>query len=107
MYHLHLRKRKMGAVEPYPARSFGKRALDFCVYAAGILGPVMSLPQVILVYVGQDVAGISVISWLGWAILDIPFIIYGFAHKERPIIITYTLWMLINLSVAIGAVIYG
>ncbi|MEK7107430.1 MAG: hypothetical protein AAB899_04570, partial [Patescibacteria group bacterium] len=78
-----------------------------CVYTAGILGPVISLPQVIIVYVGQDVAGISVISWLGWAILDIPFIIYGFAHKERPIIITYTLWMMINLSVAIGAVIYG
>jgi len=97
----------MGAVEPYPARTFGRRFLDVTVYAAGILGPVMSLPQVILVYVGQDVAGISVISWLGWAILDIPFIIYGFAHKERPIIITYTLWMLINLSVAIGAVIYG
>ena len=107
MLHLHLRKRMAGNIEPYPARTFGRRFLDVTVYAAGILGPVMSLPQVILVYVGQDVAGISVISWLGWAILDIPFIIYGFAHKERPIIITYTLWMLINLSVAIGAVIYG
>ena len=95
------------AVEPYPARTFGKRFLDVAVYVAGILGPAMSLPQVILVYVGQDVAGISVISWFGWAILDIPFIIYGFAHKERPIVITYTLWMLINLSVAIGAIIYG
>ena len=107
MLHLHLRKRMTDAVEPYPARTFGKRFLDVAVYVAGILGPAMSLPQVILVYVGQDVAGISVISWFGWAILDIPFIIYGFAHKERPIIVTYTLWMIINLSVAIRAIIYG
>jgi len=96
-----------GDVEPYPAHTLGKRFLDVAVYIAGILGPIMSLPQVILVYVGQDVAGISVISWLGWAILDIPFIIYGFAHKERPIIVTYTLWMMINLSVAIGVIIFG
>lgn len=67
----------------------------------------MALPQVALVYVGRDVAGISVVSWLGWAILDIPWIIYGFVHKERPIIITYTLWMAINFSIVIGAIIYG
>jgi len=95
-----------GDVEPYPALSPWKRLLDTIVYAAGIIGPIIALPQVILVYVGQDVAGISVISWLGWAILDIPWIVYGFAHKERPIIITYTLWMVINLSVVTGVIIY-
>src|SRR3990167_1939878 len=107
MLHFHLRKRMTGDVEPYPALSPWKRLLGTIVYAAGIIGPIIALPQVILVYVGQDVAGISVISWLGWAILDIPWIVYGFVHKERPIIITYTLWMIINFSVAIGAVIYG
>jgi len=107
MLHLHLHKRMKRATEPYPAQSSLKGLLDTVVYAAGIIGPIMALPQVLLVYVGQDATGLSPITWFGWAVLDIPWIIYGLVHKERPIMITYTLWMVINLSVAIGAVIYG
>jgi uncharacterized protein with PQ loop repeat len=107
LHHLHLRKRKIKGLEPYPARSAGMRMLDAAVYIAGIIGPLMALPQVILVYVGQDATGLSPVSWFAWAILDIPWILYGFVHKERPIIIAYTLWLLINLSVGIGAIIYG
>ena len=106
MHHLHLHKRMRTATEPYPASSKWKRILDALVYSAGIIGPVAAFPQLILIYAGQDASGVSAVSWFGWALLDIPWILYGFVHKERPIMITYTLWMLINFVVGIGAVIY-
>ena len=81
--------------------------MDDAVYLAGIVGPAMSLPQLIVIYVGQDATGIAPLSWFSWAVLDIPWILYGIAHKERPIIICYTLWFIINILVGVGAIVYG
>ncbi|MHB1086493.1 MAG: PQ-loop domain-containing transporter [Minisyncoccota bacterium] len=107
MRHLHIRKRVSKSLEPYPARTVGKRVLDGAVYAVGTLGPVMTLPQIILIYSTQEAAGISLITWLTWALFDIPWILYGFVHREMPIAVTYSLWFVANLTVALGAVLYG
>ena len=107
IHHLHLRKRLSRALEPYPARTFWKRLLDKTVYVVGVIGPVMTIPQIVLIYVGRDASGIAPISWLAWALLDIPWIIYGLVHREFPIVITYTLWFVCNMLVFIGALLYG
>ena len=108
MLNLHFRKRAtIGGLEPYPARTYSKRVLDGAVYAAGVVGPIWTLPQIFLIYSSHDASGISIVTWLGWALLDIPWILYGLVHHERPIAVTYTLWMLANLAVAFGAVLYG
>ena len=106
MRHLHLRKRSAKGLVPYPAHTRLLRLLDAIVYAAGMVGPFATMPQVLIVYIDHNVAGISIFTWLAWAILDIPWVIYGFVHKNHPIIITYTLWALINLSVVIGVILY-
>ncbi len=105
--HLHVRKRAQKHLEPYPARTAWKRVLDRVVFLIGVLGPAMTLPQIILIYVGQDASGVSPFTWFGWALFDIPWILYGVAHRERPIIVTYSLWLVTNLIVAVGAVLYG
>ena len=104
--HLHLRKRISKGLEPYPARSSWKRVLDKVIYAVGIIGPIMSIPQILLIYMTRDATGVAPLTWLSWAILNIPWILYGLAHKERPIVITYCLWFLCNMLVFIGAVLY-
>ena len=107
MRHLHLRKRITKNLEPYPARTPWKRLLDRVVLAAGIVGPALSLPQIILIYSNKDATDISAVSWFGWAALNIVWILYGLVHKELPIAVTYSLWFIINLTVAFGAVLYG
>ena len=106
-HHLHLRKRISRSLEPYPARTALKRLLDRAVYFVGVIGPLMTIPQIILIYVGQNASGVSPVSWLAWALLDIPWIIYGFVHNERPIILTYSLWFVCNVAVFVGALLYG
>ncbi|PIR83960.1 hypothetical protein COU18_00925 [Candidatus Kaiserbacteria bacterium CG10_big_fil_rev_8_21_14_0_10_51_14] len=107
MRHLLLRKRVTKTLEPYPARTIWKRVLDKLVYTVGIIGPLMTLPQIILIYAGQDASGVSPLTWFGWALLDIPWIVYGLVHREWPIVTTYSLWLSMNLIVAIGAVMYA
>ena len=107
MRHLHLRKRVSRNLEPYPSSKFWIRVLDRVVFTGGVIGPVMTIPQLMLIYGEKDASGVSAISWFAWAGLNIPWILYGFVHKETPIVITYTLWFCTNLIVAVGAVLYG
>ena len=105
--HVHLRKRRHPALEPYPARNSMKRWLDRLILMVGVIGPAMIVPQIMLIYTEKNASGVSAISWLAWALLDIPWIIYGLVHREPPIVMTYFLWFLGNLLVFFGAVLYG
>jgi uncharacterized protein with PQ loop repeat len=107
LHHVHLRKRKAAGLEPYPARSALKRFLDHLVLCVGIIGPLTAVPQILKIFLLQDASGVSLLSWLLPGLLDVPWIIYGLVHKERPIAVTYSLWFLANLTVAVGVLLYG
>ncbi len=83
------------------------RLIDGAAVTAGIIGPLMTLPQVLKIYVEHNASGVSVLSWLAFAIADIPLFIYGVAHRDKVLIITYAAWFVLNLVVAFGAIIYG
>jgi len=77
------------------------------VYTVGILGPLFTLPQIAKIYLYQDAAGVSLISWAAFTVFDIPWIVYGYVHRERPIVITYILWLIVNAIVCVGVLLYG
>lgn len=106
-HHLHLRKRLSKGLEPFPARSRALRMLDRTVFAVGALGPLFTIPQVYKIYATQSANDLSPISWAAWALFDIPWILYGLAHREKPIVSTYILWFVCNGMVFIGAILYG
>ena len=83
------------------------RMLDRLVLFAGVAGPLMVAPQIAKIFLTHNASGVSVISWAAFALFDAPFVIYGIAHKEPPIAITYTLFFFMNLGVVAGAVLYG
>jgi uncharacterized protein with PQ loop repeat len=107
LHHLHIRKRLSRGLEPFPARSSWKRFLDRVVFVVGVIGPMTTIPQITKIYLLQNATGVSAFTWLAGAIFDIPWILYGAAHRERPIMITYTLWFLANTTVFVGAIMYG
>ena len=107
LHHLHVRKRRALGHEPFPARTWRLRLLDRIVLAAGVIGPLMTIPQIVKIFVLQDASGVSMISWGMYATLDIPWILYGIVHRDVPIALTYTLWLIMNVSVVAGAVFYG
>ena len=100
-HHIHNRR------EPYPARSWSLRLLDRTIYVAGVVGPLMTIPQLIKIYAFHDAAGVSLLTWGAYALLDLPWILYGVAHKLRPITLTYVLWFTFNSLVCLGVLLYG
>lgn len=103
LHHIHRRKRRL---EPYPHSNVFTRTIDMAALTAGIVGPTMTLPQVFKIYIEHNAAGVSVASWFAFAIADIPFIAYGIAHKDNIILSTYIAWFCLNLTVAVGALMF-
>jgi uncharacterized protein with PQ loop repeat len=105
LIHRHKHKRK-NTEESLVVSEFWRQLLDRVTLIAGILGPLMVIPQIYKIFSAHNATGVSILSWTAFALLDIPFIFYGIFHKDRPIVITYTLFFIANLIVTIGAIVY-
>ena len=106
LLHIHRRQRSK-KLEPYPSPRFWMRVLDRLAISAGIIGPAMTIPQIWQIYYFQNATGVSAISWGTYTLLNTVFIAYGIAHKNTLIFVTYSLWIIVNATVTIGAILYG
>lgn len=77
---------------------------DKIIIVASFLYPLCSLPQVIEVFNGNT-EGVSLLSWMGFMIFSVLFLVYGLIHKITPMIITNVLWLLVDGLVIIGLLI--
>jgi len=105
--HLHKRKRISQKHEKYPHPDKWKNLMDKFVYAIAIIGPFITLPQVIKIWINQNAIGLSVFSWTGYSLAAGFWLLYGVIHKEKPIIFANITCLVMNLAVLIGAVIYS
>ncbi len=104
MHHFHRRKRIHLKHEPYPHPNRGKRFLDEVIYAVGIIGPLLTMPQLAKVWLERNTAGLSLFSWSGYALIALIWLIYGIVHKEKPIILTNILWLAMEVMIIVGII---
>ena len=84
-----------------------RKWLHEMVVVAGILGPLMTLPQIFKIWIGHDASGVSAISWGSYFILAGFWLAYAIEHHELPVIINYICWMIMHILVFVGIMIYG
>lgn len=106
-HHFHLRKRVYRKLEKYPSKDRVVSLMDNLIYFFVIIGPIMTLPQVYKIWVIKNAAGVSLITWATYFIASIFWMFYGIIHKEKPIIITNILWIIMHFLIVLGVVIYG
>ena len=107
LHHAHVRKRIHEKHEPYPHPERFRRFMDKSIYVVAIVGPVMTIPQVTKIWISKNAAGISLISWVTYLITAFFWLIYGHLHKVKPIIFSGYLWIVLEVLIIIGAVLYG
>ncbi|MFW5705114.1 MAG: PQ-loop domain-containing transporter [Nanoarchaeota archaeon] len=107
LHHLHLRKRLHKNLEPYPHPEAGKNFLDKMIYFVAILGPIMTIPQVLKIWITQNAGGLSLISWTTYFFTGIIWLIYATIHKEKPLVFMYIFWLVIYVFVIWGIIMYG
>jgi len=81
--------------------------LDKLTFIVGVIGPFTVLPQTYSIFSSKSAAGVSLITWVLIFIVTFPWILYGLAHKDKSIIVSFILWEIVNFSVILGVLIYG
>jgi uncharacterized protein with PQ loop repeat len=81
--------------------------LDRLTFVAGIIGPFTVLPQIYSIFSTHSAQGVSLLTWALIFIVTFPWILYGVAHKDKSIIVSFILWEVVNLAVVAGVLMYN
>ena len=67
----------------------------------------MTVPQILTIWIGQQAAGVSVLSWSGYLFSAVLWFWFGVRKRDRNIYLPCVGWIALDAAVIVGAVIYG
>ena len=74
---------------------------DIIVIFASFMYPLSGLPQVVQVFQGTT-DGVALYSWVSFLVFASIFLTYGIKHRITPMIITNSIWIMVDSLVVIG-----
>ncbi len=80
---------------------------DKLIYFAAAVGPFAILPQILKIWTEHDAQGVSAITWGGYLCGAFFWGIYGYVHKEKPIVISNMLTGTFVSLVLVGILLYS
>jgi uncharacterized protein with PQ loop repeat len=107
LIHNHERKRIHQNLEPYPHPDKWKNLVDKLIYPVALFGIAFTIPQVITIWIENNTEGVSIISWSAYLMVASFWFLYGVLHKEKPIMLIYLMWILVEVMIVIGLLVKG
>jgi len=68
---------------------------------------VMTVPQVLDIWVGHQAAGVSILSWSAYLVSAVLWLWFGIRRRDRNIYLPCLGWIALDSAVIAGAVVYG
>ena len=91
-----------------PERIFpSDKAMKRLLGALSIFTLVMTVPQILAIWVSREAAGVSLLSWSAYWISALVWFWYGIRQRDRNIYLPCLGWLLLDGAVVVGAVLYG
>lgn len=84
-----------------------KQLIKRSVLLIAVVEPIMTLPQVLKIWIDKEAGGLSSITWGFYILAALIWLLYGLQIKDRPLIISSFLWIIMESLVLVGALIYG
>jgi uncharacterized protein with PQ loop repeat len=68
---------------------------------------VMTVPQVLAIWVGHQAAGVSILTWSTYLLSAMLWFWFGLRRRDLNIYLPCVGWMILDGAVIAGAVVYG
>lgn len=81
--------------------------IDSLALLVGILQPLMTLPQILVVFKAQDASQQSLLTWVAYDIASTVLLLYGIVHKLKPIVVTQSLWLIVQSVLVFGILLFS
>ena len=70
------------------------------MYIIALIAPVMTIPQLLGV-LGGHTAGVSLLTWGSYACVSMLWFFYGALHKDKPLMLTQFLLLMLDGTIAL------
>lgn len=67
----------------------------------------MTVPQVLAIWVGRDAGGVSLVSWLSYLLAAALWFVYGLQKRDKTIYLACIGWVVLDAAVVVGVIIHG
>jgi uncharacterized protein with PQ loop repeat len=91
---------------PVQTKAKLQKWIDSLAYIGGVLIPIMTIPQLLKIIQTKSATSLSLVSWVSYLIGTFFWLIYGVSRKEKVIIVTYALSVVIYGLVVIAIIAY-
>ena len=75
--------------------------------AMSVFTMLMTVPQVLTIWVGHQAAGVSVVSWSAYLLSAILWFAYGLQKRDKNIYLQCVGWVGMDAAVVIGALVHA
>jgi uncharacterized protein with PQ loop repeat len=66
----------------------------------------MTVPQVLTIWVGRDAGGVSLISWASYLLSAVLWFVYGLQKHDKTIYLACVGWVLLDVAIVIGVIVH-
>ena len=67
----------------------------------------MTVPQVLTIWIGKQAAGVSTLSWAAYLLSALLWFWFGVMKRDKNIYLPCIGWIVLNSAVIAGAIVYG
>jgi uncharacterized protein with PQ loop repeat len=82
-------------------------ALEKVLRGLSVFTMLMTVPQVLTVWIGRDAAGVSLVSWLAYLLAACLWFVYGFQKRDKTIYLACVGWIVLDAAIVAGVIVHG
>jgi uncharacterized protein with PQ loop repeat len=90
-----------GSQSPQPVSGLEKVLRGLSVFTM-----LMTVPQVLTIWVGRDAGGVSLASWVSYLLSACLWFVYGIQKHDKTIYLACVGWVLLDAAIVIGVILY-
>ena len=89
---------------PRPSSASG---LEKILRGLSVFTMLMTVPQVLTVWIGRDAGGVSLVSWVSYLVAACLWFVYGFQKRDKTIYLACIGWIVLDAAIVAGVIAHG
>jgi uncharacterized protein with PQ loop repeat len=90
-----------------PSGSAPVSSLERILRLLSVLTMLMTVPQILTIWVGGNAAGVSLLSWGSYLFAACLWFVYGLQKRDKTIYLACIGWVFLDAAVVIGVIVHS
>ena len=87
--------------------SEAQRGLQNVLRFLSVATMLMTVPQVLAIWIGRDASGVSLIAWSSYLLSACLWFVYGLRRKDKTIYLACVGWIVLDAAIVVGVVVHS